>query len=88
MIVFVMDSKWKRLRLVNHQLIDFYSKDCPVGDDEHGCTNECPSKSICPANLDVSCIQHTAAGQLCRCTKGGYRLTTNLLQNNKQICQG
>jgi hypothetical protein len=60
-----------------------------MGDDEHGCINECTTKSRCPANLNLICTQHPGVvGQLCRCNKEGYRLPTNSLHNNTKICQG
>ncbi|CAF1467039.1 unnamed protein product [Adineta steineri] len=53
-------------------------KDCPKGDDEHNCHEKCTSKSNCPINSGITCIQHPAVGQLCRCVKRGYQLTVSL----------
>ncbi|CAF0807202.1 unnamed protein product [Rotaria sordida] len=74
------------ITISNDRVCDGY-KDCPMGDDERDCTDECTSKSICITNVNVTCIQHRAVDKLCRCTKQGYRLTKNSLKNNTQICQ-
>jgi len=65
-----------------------YSKDCPKGDDEYNCNNNCTSKSICIENSNVTCIQHPVVDQLCRCVKQGYQLINQSSQKNIQICQG
>jgi hypothetical protein len=64
------------------------SKDCPMDDDELNCRETCTPKSICSKNPNVTCIQHPALGQLCRCVQQGYRLIRDPLQKNNQICQG
>ncbi|CAF0778249.1 unnamed protein product [Rotaria sp. Silwood1] len=74
-------------RLISYDYFCDGYKDCPLGDDEKDCTDECTSSSQCIPNANVTCIQHRAVGKLCRCQKQGYRLTNNSLQINTQICQ-
>ncbi|CAF3309320.1 unnamed protein product [Rotaria socialis] len=62
-------------------------KDCPMGDDEHECTDKCPLQSMCKSKSDVTCIQHRIVDSLCRCTNKGHRLVTNSSQNQVQSCQ-
>ena len=59
-----------------------------MGDDENHCNVECTSNSVCVETSNMTCIQHPTIDKVCRCIKQGYRLTTDLVQNSAESCQG
>lgn len=63
----------------NDRVCDGYA-DCPMHDDESDCTTTCTSKSICPTDVNIQCIQHPRLDQICRCKKSGYRLISSTNQ--------
>lgn len=64
------------------------SRDCPMGDDEIDCYDECVSETTCPSIVNLRCLIHPRLDQLCRCTTPGYQVAPDPSRNNVEVCQG